>query len=89
MKKLIGVITAIAAVVGMGAQAAAPANGSNKDTIITARQQSAIVAYKNSFGGFSSTEKFGYKNIVCNQRQYRKWMRQTPQMRKSKKYRGK
>lgn len=46
-----------------------------------------LVSYRNDFGGFSGMQNV-YKHIRKdgrNQRQYRKWLRSNPQMRRSKK----
>ena len=68
---------------------ASPSNP-NKEGVCISYKPSPYFINKNVFGGFSGNanpnkHRFG----VLNQRQYRKWMRQCPHMRRSKKFRNK
>lgn len=80
--KVLALVAAMAAM-GSGAQSFGSSNAAGKDIVSPKAQPTRSVPKKIAAGG-DSPFKY-YKKFYRNQRQYRKWAKQCPHLRRSKK----
>lgn len=91
IRKYFGMVASFFGLMAANAQATTMQtanNNTSKEITQMQRPSNRPEAVKDRFGGFGEVkQKIGWTPVNHNQRQYRKWMRQVPQMRRSKKCR--
>lgn len=87
------IIGAVAALIGLSsfntASVVKPVNNTGKDIVSMAKHKGIAGQKLSPVHGASDRNPYKHNWGIKNQRQYRKWMRQCPQMRRSKKCRVK